>query len=161
MIRLWIPGIPAPKGSTRAFMRPGMKHPVVIADNTKTRPWEQAIRAEAARAGVTMTDEPLRIVATFHFHRPKGHYTPKGVLRSSAPHHHTKKPDLDKLARALLDGLIGVAMRDDAQVVALDVRKRFISDMTQPGAEVLVDHICCWEQRRADGPDLCERHRAL
>jgi Holliday junction resolvase RusA-like endonuclease len=34
------------------------------------------------------------------------------------------KPDVDKIARCVLDALTGVVYGDDAQVAALDIRKR-------------------------------------
>ena len=37
-LRFFVPGIPAPQGSMRAFMRPGARFPVVTADNPKTKP---------------------------------------------------------------------------------------------------------------------------
>ena len=37
----------------------------------------------------------------------------------------TKKPDIDNIAKIVLDGLNGVAYMDDSQVVALSVEKRY------------------------------------
>jgi crossover junction endodeoxyribonuclease RusA len=39
------------------------------------------------------------------------------------PRHAGDAPDLDKLCRAVLDALTGVAWLDDKQVVALDARR--------------------------------------
>jgi len=58
----------------------------------------------------------------FQFVRPKSHYTAKGALRDAAPRH-VGKPDIDKLCRAVLDALTGIAYADDSQVVALDASK--------------------------------------
>ncbi len=52
--------------------------------------------------------------------------------------HHTKKPDLDKLARALKDALKGVLYHDDAQVVVLLARKVYAAETAAPCAEVTV-----------------------
>lgn len=119
-----VEGIPAPKGSTRAFMRPGMKHPVVISDNKRTKPWEQAVRAEAQIAEVKREDGPVSISLVFVFARPKGHFGKRGLL-PSAPIAHLVKPDVDKLARAALDALTGTAFTDDSQVVRLTAMKRY------------------------------------
>ena len=43
----------------------------------------------------------------------------KGILRP------TKKPDLDNLAKALLDSINGIAYKDDAQVVELSMSKYY------------------------------------
>jgi Holliday junction resolvase RusA-like endonuclease len=37
----------------------------------------------------------------------------------------TKKPDMDNIVKAVMDGMTGVAFRDDAQVVNLTVYKRW------------------------------------
>jgi len=42
--------------------------------------------------------------------------------------HPVVKPDVDKLARALLDALTGVAYGDDAQVVEMHVCKTYGDD---------------------------------
>ncbi|MDF2537449.1 MAG: Holliday junction resolvase [Herbinix sp.] len=35
----------------------------------------------------------------------------------------TKKPDIDNIAKVILDALNGIAYKDDTQVVTLEVRK--------------------------------------
>lgn len=113
-------GIPAPQGSMKAFMRPGMKHPVVTGDNARTRPWRQAI-VDASRevmAGRTPIEGPVGVVATFYLPRPKS--APKRITQPA------KLPDLDKLVRALFDALTAAGVwRDDAQVVRVDALKAF------------------------------------
>lgn len=134
----WVPGVPVPKGSTRAFMRPGAKFPIVTNANPNTKAWEQAIRGEASSAGCTPDfTGPVRIEASFFFPRPMGHYGKQGV-RLSAPRAKTTKPDLDKLTRALLDALTGVAFVDDSQVIELLVLKLWVRSGGVPGVEVLI-----------------------
>jgi Holliday junction resolvase RusA-like endonuclease len=75
---------------------------------------------------------------TFRLIRPKGHYGAKG-LRPSAPKRPAVKPDLDKLARAVLDGITaGGAIHDDAQVCHLTVEKVYADDHLVPGATIRV-----------------------
>jgi Holliday junction resolvase RusA-like endonuclease len=64
----------------------------------------------------------------FRLPRPKGHYGRRG-LRPSAPAYPNVMPDLDKLARAILDALTGIVWRDDAQVVRLDVEKIYHEEL--------------------------------
>lgn len=134
-------GIPAPKGSARAFFVKKLGRAVITSANAKTRPWEQAIRAEAANAqrGQPPQVAAMSVGVEFRFPRPLGHYRKDGSLKPSAPMRHTKKPDLDKLARTLLDGLTGVAFVDDSQVCSLVGSKRYVTGGEAPGAEVMVE----------------------
>jgi Holliday junction resolvase RusA-like endonuclease len=127
-----VAGIPRPQGSMRAFVRGGRA--IVTSDNTHLRPWKTAV-AEAARAGRHVVWlGPVAVGITFRLPRPKGHTGKRGLL-PSAPHHPTGRPDLDKLARAVMDALTesGV-ITDDAQVIRLAARKVY----GEPGASVRV-----------------------
>ena len=71
---------------------------------------------------------PVAMTFVFYFARPRGHF---GIgrninrLRASAPEHMTTMPDVDKLVRCTLDALVGVLIKDDAQVVNLGAGKRY------------------------------------
>jgi len=125
-------GIAQPKGSTKAFMRPGMRFPVVTADNTKTKPWAQTITAVAQRHAPSGGPWAVAVSleATFYLPRPKS--LPKKVQ------HHTKKPDLDKLLRALKDALKGVMYVDDSQVVETRTWKAYARADAPPGVRVTI-----------------------
>ena len=132
-------GVPAPQGSTRAFMRPGMKHPVVTADCKRTKPWRQAI-VDASRevmAGRVPLGGPVEVRVVFYLPRPKS--APKRITEPA------KLPDLDKLIRALFDALTAAGVwRDDAQVVQVDARKAFAGGLVDapagvPRADIVVE----------------------
>lgn len=112
-------GTPIPQGSTRAFIPKGWKRPVITADNRKTKPWRQEIAGVAMELnGVPWPIEkpmPVRLELRFTLAKPKS--VPKHLV---CP---TKKPDLDKLARAVLDALSGIAFEDDSQVCELVASK--------------------------------------
>jgi len=143
MITFTAYGIPAPQGSTKAFMRRGMRHPVVVADCARTKPWRQAIvdasrdtlRNHAVMAG------PVEVFVVFYLPRPKS--APRRITEP------TTKPDLDKLERALLDALTAAGVwRDDAQVIHVHSRKAFAGgahDEDGPGgvprAHITVDTV--------------------
>lgn len=57
--------------------------------------------------------------------RPKSHVTSKGALRKSAPAQLVAKPDVDNLAKFVLDALNGTYYKDDSQVCQLFVHKRY------------------------------------
>jgi Holliday junction resolvase RusA-like endonuclease len=87
---------------------------------------EEAAREQAERGGwVPVKGEPLAVVMRFYFKQPK----------SNRSRHHVQRPDLDNLAKAVLDALHGIAFLDDACVVGLRLQKEWAS---QSGLEVEV-----------------------
>lgn len=86
-----------------------------------------AIGYAAKQQRRTPTDQPVEIRLVFAFKRPKKHYHATGLVKDNAPGYAypCKRGDVDKLARAVLDALTGVWIRDDAQVVELAATVRF------------------------------------
>jgi len=70
-------------------------------------------------AGALPYDGAVAIEATAVFPIPTS--WPK--RRKEAAHWHTSKPDADNVAKALGDGLNGVAWKDDSQVASMRVLK--------------------------------------
>lgn len=125
-------GVARPKGSTRAFMRKGMRFPVVTSDNKSVKGWEESVRAAIQQhAAGRYFNGPVIVRIAFDLPRPKS--LKRGIQ------HHTKKPDLDKLARGSLDAMKGVLWNDDSQVVELHVKKRY--GLMQPQAAIEVEPI--------------------
>ena len=125
MIEFWIPGIPVPKGSAKAFYRKGMRFPVVVQDNeAKQKPWASMIAVIASGKIEKPFDGPVWLRCTFNMPRPKGHIGKRG-LKPSAPYYHLVKPDLDKLVRCVKDALTSIAWIDDSQVVQVDAKKGY------------------------------------
>ena len=137
-----VQGIPAPKGSTRSFRHRHTGKVVTTNDNERTAPWASAVgwAAKVARKGTPITSEPVEVGAVFRFPRPKAHYRKDGGLKEWAEwQKHVGKPDLDKLLRAILDALTGIAWVDDSQVCALGrSEKRYVLPGESPGASVMV-----------------------
>ena len=66
-----------------------------------------------------LLDCPLCVDLVFFLPRPKGHYGSgrnEGILKSSSPHWHTKRPDIDNLRKLVMDALTGVFWLDDSIV---------------------------------------------
>ena len=140
-LSFWVPGIPQPQGSTRAFKR-GAKI-VTTSANKNLRPWrhmvtlvaQSAMRESPFQAGLG-TAASVEVRVAFAFPRPKSHHGKRGIL-PSAPTHHVVRPDLDKLIRAVLDGLTEAAVfGDDSQVVSIVADKVYTP--TPPGARITV-----------------------
>jgi Holliday junction resolvase RusA-like endonuclease len=81
--------------------------------------YREAIAAAARGAGLTQTGEPLNVVIDAVFERPKSHMRKAGV-KPDAPR--LPRPDVDNLAKAVLDSLQDV-MGDDTMVARLVVEK--------------------------------------
>lgn len=77
--------------------------------------WRSAIALKAREAGATPVEGALELDMTFTMPRPR-------TVTRAYP---TVPPDLDKLVRAVLDGLTAIAYRDDSQVTALTARKEY------------------------------------
>jgi Holliday junction resolvase RusA-like endonuclease len=117
-------GSPVGQGSKRIV--PTKAGPRVIEANPNTRLWRDSMRFDAAEemmnGELEMAHFPVAVRMLFFLVRPKSHYGTgrnAGVLKSSAPRYAAVAPDLDKLARAVLDALTGTVFHDDRQVVDL------------------------------------------
>lgn len=130
MIEIIVRGKPAPQGSKRHVGNGRM-----IEVSKAVGPWREAIRAETQRLMDGFSSVcPVKVVVWFMLPRPKGHYRTgrnSHLLRDGAPGRPAGTPDLDKLCRAVLDGLtMGGAWKDDGQVVTLIAAKLYATDFT-------------------------------
>lgn len=136
--KFFVPGIPQTKGSTKAFIPKGWKRAIITNDNTKSKPWEATVRAEASACCAFLGgDVAVVVAAEFVFPRPKSHFGKNG-LRPSAPRRMKKKPDIDKILRVVLDALTGVVYADDSQVDDCWPRKRYAEWGESPGVHITV-----------------------
>jgi len=133
---VFVPGKPVPQGSSKAFVGAAKTwHPDRIpAGLEDARPLGDVV----AFPGY----EPVRLGLLFVM--PRAQSEPKRTRP------HTRKPDADKLTRAILDALSGTLFRDDSQVVGFGwLEKRTAELGEQSGA-----HITWWQgsDRRSDPP---------
>jgi Holliday junction resolvase RusA-like endonuclease len=128
-------GIPVTQGSGAAITNKHTGKAVFVQDH---RPKLHAWRADIAHAAANQAAgafAPRTVPVVMHaiFRVPRPVSEPKRV---TAP---CKKPDGDKLARALFDGLCGVLYADDSQVVKFSIEKRFARADEAPGVSVWVE----------------------
>lgn len=127
-----------PKGSTTRMPHGGTIPAGTTESRKRMRQWAEDIRHEAC---VAMGERPpfdggLRLFVEFALMPP----------RTGIPKYkwgwlpHTKKPDVDKLLRALNDALTGIVWRDDSQVCVAAINKVYAWD-GRTGAHVTVDVI--------------------
>lgn len=128
---VFVAGQPAPQGSKRHIGRG-----IMIESSQTLRPW----RADVREACVTPRGKPLAffdgaVAVRLEFVMKRPQATPK--RRTPAA---TKKPDVDKLARAVLDA-VGTAglWRDDSQVVKLTALKRLAELDETPGCHIRIE----------------------
>lgn len=144
-------GVAQPQGSMISF-RAKSGAVITKSDNPALKPWRQAVAAAAIAAGVKPLDGPVGLEITFYLPRPKGHFTPKGALRPTAPAVPTTRPDADKVLRAVQDALKGVAYRDDSQVTDPAPHKRYCAP-DQPPSTLITIYPFSLDQRNPSGSD--------
>ena len=136
-----IPGVPRPMGSKQAFVRGGRA--IVVDTNRDTlATWKRDCVAWCAKAKEGTLTGAVLVNLEFRLPRPKHHYgTGRNAtqLRAAAPQFPTRTPDIDKLARVLLDALTHAGViGDDAQVVHLDVWKYYVAHANPAGVYMAV-----------------------
>lgn len=130
-VDFFVPGIPAPKGSTKAFLNKWTHRVVVMADNREPqKAWQSTVSLAARSAVATPIVDGVSIDMTFIMPRPKT--LPKKIRE------HLKKPDIDKLVRAVLDGLTGIAFKDDSEVTGILARKKYLEFGESTGCQIKI-----------------------
>jgi crossover junction endodeoxyribonuclease RusA len=129
-IAVFIPGHPAPQGSKRHV---GGGRMVENCKNVK--PWRSDIRSALLTADGVPFERfhgPVYVGMEFVMPRPKS--APK---RSTPPA--IKKPDVDKLARAVLDAITSAGVwDDDSQVTSMTAGKRIAEIGQTPGLHLTI-----------------------
>jgi Holliday junction resolvase RusA-like endonuclease len=132
-IQFTVYGQPVAQGSKKVIG----KNVIEMAD-VRLRTWRQDVAgaAKEAMAGASAYTEPVDVRLMFFLPRPQNHFgTGRNAekLKPSAPVAPAVHPDLDKLTRAVLDALTGIAFRDDKQVVGMTVTKLYAYGDFHPG----------------------------
>lgn len=130
----FIEGVPIPQGSLKAVKSRWMKFAKLVQSNKSLDGWRaqvySAIAARRQANGWELERGPVAVSLVFRLIKPKSRPKTKRTWPDT-------KPDLDKLARAVLDALTGAIILDDAQVVFLTAMK----DWEEKGPGV---HIRIW-----------------
>ena len=136
MIEFFVPGKPQQQGSKTKTRWGGIRE-----DNTELGPWRErvALAAYAALQGSDYDDDdepgifgPVVMGLEFVLYRPKS------LSRNKPTPPATKKPDIDKLERAILDACTHVIYADDAQVTTVFKHKRVAEYGEQMGVRVWI-----------------------
>lgn len=110
-----MPGKPIPQGSLKFINGRPIHHRA-----TDLAVWRADIARTALENNVQCVEGPVTLGLLFCMPKPR-------TVKRSLPY---VRPDLDKLIRAVMDGLTGVAYEDDQQVCSLTADKVYT---LQPG----------------------------
>lgn len=128
-------GVAIPQGSMKGYMRKGKdnkQHVRITHSNKKDLdPWREAVGAAVGRevlntVGWYSDNKDIGYVVHVIFNFPKPTSAPKKRRLN------TRRPDVDKLVRSILDALTEVAFPDDAQCVEVMGRKNYCPPDTPP-----------------------------
>lgn len=136
VLDVFVPGKPTTAGSLKAFVNPKTGRPVVTVDNKQPQAsWRTAVQGAVLNAwpldDCRPLDGPVTVVVDFVM--PRVASEPK---RRTRPH--TRKPDADKLLRAIMDALTHVVYTDDSRVDRGGWSKRSAEVGETPGARIRV-----------------------
>lgn len=118
-----------------AFLPPGSRRPIITHKRGKTlKAWRSDVAAAVPKG--RMLYGPVGVYLCFYMtipkSRPQHRRTEKQWMEWAYP---VKKPDLDKMERAILDALKGVVLHDDSQVVSVTKAKIYFEP---PGARIVI-----------------------
>jgi crossover junction endodeoxyribonuclease RusA len=113
---------PEPQGSMKAFMRKGMRFPIVTSDNKSLKSYRQQVALCAITAmsesGSTIIPRKTQVelTARFYFQRPSSKSKKAAMV---------VRPDLDKILRSCGDAITGICFEDDSQITDVKAKKRY------------------------------------
>ena len=128
MTAFFVEGIPAPQGSKTAFVRG--RRAVLVETSKKLPEWRKRIEDTARReyAGEPI-DQPVKVTVNFFMPKPA---KPMFDIPATAP-------DLDKLCRAIGDGLEkGGVLRNDSRIAHWEARKYYADTPEEMGAHITI-----------------------
>jgi Holliday junction resolvase RusA-like endonuclease len=138
-IRFHVRGLPVPQGALKVGIANGRAHlfnrsPGPLSD------WRHAVASVAqSHAPKELWEGPVALSLAFGLPRPKSRPTTvgRGKKKRTIRIWPDRRPDVDKLIRAVLDSLTLVIFRDDSQVVQVHATK----DYGVPGVKVEVRRV--------------------
>lgn len=123
LLAFTVPGQPEPLRRHRAAVHGGR---VRTFDDPRNGNYADWVRwAWQSGGGHTMGQKPFILDVEAFFARPKSHQTSRGELSAAGRRARPPRPDVDNIAKAILDALNGLAWDDDTQCVWLAVMKRW------------------------------------
>ena len=123
-MKIFIPGEPIAQPRAKVSTKNGFARAYTERDHP-IHAYKQAIRLAYVNAGGEALEGPVEIRVACWFKRPTSHSKKRREHREPK----ISKPDLDNLAKAILDALNEIAYNDDGQVCRLTVEKWYIGGL--------------------------------
>lgn len=125
-------GVPAPQGSKRGFVNKKTGGVIITDTSKRLAPWRQTVAAAGAGAGPCL-DGPVAVCMGLTMPRPSS-ARKKDIYPST-------QPDIDKLVRAVFDGISDAGLwKDDGRVSYMEVCKLWpetvVGGLETPGVTV-------------------------
>lgn len=134
MLQFHIDGDPVPKGRPKFTNRAGFMRTYTPKQTVE---YELLVRqaAKAAMGPTDLLETPVGVYLYIRLPIPETYTKKRKEACLSGQEKPTKRPDIDNLAKSILDGMTGIVWKDDCQIVSLHVTKVYSSG---PGVDVLV-----------------------
>jgi len=132
-MKIFIPGEPIAQPRAKVSTKNGFARAYTERDHP-IHAYKQAVRLAYVNAGGDVLEGPVSIRIVCWFGRPKSH----SKKRRQQAEPKTTKPDLDNIAKAILDALNEIAYDDDGQVYRLTVEKWYVGPYDSVGTIIEV-----------------------
>lgn len=134
-VKFTIPGVPIPKARPRV---PRKGHAFTPK---KTKDYEALVKdVYNLTVGKYLGDSAIVATIDLYFPIPESYSKSKKRRIAEGEIKHTKRPDVDNCAKAILDALNEVAYKDDAQIVESRITKHYAVD-GNVRAEVVLEEV--------------------
>lgn len=137
MIKYHVQGTPVAQPRPRHNLRSGVYTPKKCG----IKGWKKLIILETHLNIKETIRGPVRLELMFYMPRPKSHFGEgrnATRIKDSSPVYHTQTPDLDNLAKAVMDALTTARVWiDDSQVMILNCSK-YWAIHTEPGVKISI-----------------------
>lgn len=143
-ITFFVPGepVPAPRPRGRIVNLPSGKPFIHIYTPADDEKWKKRIARHSWEAVGRKLSGPVRVDIEFLMPRPQDHFGTgrnAAILKDSAPHWHTIRPDRDNLDKPVLDALKNTKVfSDDCCVCDGRIQKRYPRPGEEPGALITI-----------------------
>lgn len=133
-VKFTIPGIPIPKARPRVVRGHAFTP-------KKTKDYEALVKdVYRLTVGEYLGDSAIVATIDLYFPIPESYSKSKKRRIADGEIKHTKRPDVDNCAKAILDALNEVAYKDDSQIVESRIKKHYAVD-GEARAEVVLEEV--------------------